>query len=678
MDLEGDGAAAPRFADIDNDGTDELIVATSNGEVHAYKHGGGEAPGWPVKTCGSAVEYDAPAYSSGEITTPIQAASLRSPTVGDLDRDGNLEVLVGDFHGCLSAFDRFGDPLPGFPKRPNPYYSSVPKELRASGYYAANPALVPGDYPGPGTLPNNPDFVPDIVNRKDKMNRTIWWFLSAPSLGDIDPAYPGLEIIAGNADRHMYAWHADGTPVAGWPVILRDPAKLDETDGIDPVTHRLREDDTARAGLCELSFEDDTDGDGVPNCGDFDDDNDGICDTAGPLPPGTPGATLGCAAGPSGSDNCPYQDNPGQTDNDGDGVGDVCTDDVYDGAKVIVSPAIGDIDGDGAVEVVAAVNEQYREPVNSDDAAALAEILGAVGQSAGNNRLYVVHPDGALHDGGPPVGANHPNANAYRSGWPARVGSLVLELLPIVGSGPDGSPVLGNVNGGGDLEIGIFGTAGPAYILNTAGDSIYGQDSQGRDRTLLVDAPGAGSNSLDVPALPAVGGGIFADPDGNGQLNYVAPTAGLGKLLDLVLPEDQLHSDNHVSMWNLDGSRAQSPLSRARSTTSNSSRRPAPRTSTVTASRRSWPGPRTQTSTHSTSSASNLASRRFHRQAGRSSRAAGPWHRPQSAISMATAYATSLTSSARAGSSSGRATARLPALWPPGRSSDTTPGTQTT
>ena len=559
LDLEGDGAAAPRFADIDNDGTDELIVATSNGEVHAYKHGGGEAAGWPVKTCGTAVEYDAPAYSSGEITMPIHAASLRSPTIGDLDRDGNLEVLVGDFHGCLSAFDRFGDPILGFPKRPNPYYSSVPKEMRAFGYYAMNPALVPGDYPGPGALPNNPDFVPDIVNRKDKVNRTIWWFLSAPSLGDIDPAYPGLEVIAGNADRHLYAWHADGTPVAGWPVILRDPAKLDETDGIDPVTHRLHEDDTARAGLCEPSLDDDTDGDGVPNCLDPDDDNDGVCDTAGPLPAGTPGAEAGCAAGASGSDNCPYQTNPDQTDNDGDGVGDVCTDDVYDGAKVIVSPAIGDIDGDGIAEVVAAVNEQYREPVNSDDAAALAEVLGAVGQSAGNNRLYVVHPDGALHDGGPPAGGNHPNPNAYRSGWPARVGSLVLELLPIVGSGPDGSPVLGDVNGGGDLEIGIFGTAGPAYILNAAGDSIYGKDSQGRDLTLLVDAPGAGSNSLDVPALPAVGGGIFADPDGNGQLNYVAPTAGLGKLLDLVLPEDQLHSDNHVSMWNLDGSRTQSP-----------------------------------------------------------------------------------------------------------------------
>ena len=236
----------------------------------------------------------------------IHAAALRSPTVGDLDRDGNLEVARRRLPGVLIGVRPLRRTATGLPKAAQPVLLVGPEGApREAGYYAANPALVPGDYPGPGALPNSPDFVPDIVNRKDKMNRTIWWFLAAPSLGDIDPAYPGLEIIAGNADRHLYAWQPDGTPVAGWPVILRDPAKLDERDSIDPVTHRLREDDAP---------------------------------------------------------------------------------DRYNGAKVIMSPAVGDIDGDGDVEVVATVNEQYLEDVNSDDAA-LAEILGAVGQDAGNNRV---------------------------------------------------------------------------------------------------------------------------------------------------------------------------------------------------------------------------------------------------------------------------------------------------
>jgi hypothetical protein len=223
-----------------------------------------------------------------------------------------------------------------------------------------------------------------------------------------------------------------------------------------------------------------------------------------------------------------------------------------------MSPAVGDIDGDGSVEIVATVNEQYLEDVNSDDSA-LPTVLAATGQDAGNDRLYALFTDGSLHGSGPSNPNKHPNDNAYRPGWPAKIASLTLELLPVVGNGPDGAPVIGNVNGGADLEVGIFATTGPGYVLNSNGDSIYGQDAQGRDRTLLVDAPGGGANSADTPAIPAVGGAILVDLHGTGQLSFAAPTAGLGKLLDVVLPEDQLVSDNHLSVWELGGTRSQIP-----------------------------------------------------------------------------------------------------------------------
>jgi hypothetical protein len=162
----------------------------------------------------------------------VRSATLRAPAIGDLDRDGHLEVVVGDFAGRVTAFDRFGTVVPGFPVRVDPAFSAPQPADRAAGFYARNPAAVPGRYPRTGEpLPNDPDLVPDLVNRRTKLNRTHWWVFASPSLGDIDPARPGLEVVVGAADRHTYAWHADGSPGRGLAgCMLRDPAMVASVD----------------------------------------------------------------------------------------------------------------------------------------------------------------------------------------------------------------------------------------------------------------------------------------------------------------------------------------------------------------------------------------------------------------------------------------------------------------
>ena len=40
--------------------------------------------------------------------------------------------------------------------------------------------------------------------------------------------------MAAGLDRHLYAWHADGSPVDGFPVLLVDPAKV---ASVDPASH---------------------------------------------------------------------------------------------------------------------------------------------------------------------------------------------------------------------------------------------------------------------------------------------------------------------------------------------------------------------------------------------------------------------------------------------------------
>ncbi|HLW17180.1 MAG TPA: S8 family serine peptidase, partial [Actinomycetota bacterium] len=88
--LSTDGAGSPTFADIDGDGHPELIIATSDGWVHAFKPNGSEARGWPVHvgriplpTTGNN------AYTRGDVSgVRYNAILLGSPTVADLNGDG--------------------------------------------------------------------------------------------------------------------------------------------------------------------------------------------------------------------------------------------------------------------------------------------------------------------------------------------------------------------------------------------------------------------------------------------------------------------------------------------------------------------------------------------------------------------------------------------------------------
>ena len=442
--LPSDGAGSPALADIDGDGKPELIIATSDGWVHAFKPDGSEAPGWPVHVGRIPLPTTGDnAYTRGDVSgVRYNAVLLGSPTVADLNGDGWPEISVTDYAGFLYVFNHNGTPAPGFPVQVNRAYSHVPGCQEKIG-------------------PNCDEFVAHPV--RDHINVVNGAFTAQPAAGKIDPSYPGLDLIAGAEDGHVYAWHADGTPVPGWPVMLRDPAKV---QSVDPVSHRI-------------TFK--------------------------------PGA------------NAAY------------------------GRQIIAGVSLGDVNGDGIPEVAANVDEEYNDAANWSLRDPTLAVLG-VAAPPGDTRVYLLQHDGTNHPGTARV-ANLGD-NAYVQGWPAAIGMIQTELLPDVGSGSDGAPVFATM--GGKPVIATASIGSPPYLLNANGTSFYGNGPDGKYLTMASGLNEFKSLATDGPSVASLGGGVFGHIGGsNAPLSFAMGGTGLRRLLDVVLPEQQLLAEDHVDAWEL-------------------------------------------------------------------------------------------------------------------------------
>ena len=164
--------------------------------------------------------------------------------------------------------------------------------------------------------------------------------------------------------------------------------------------------------------------------------------------------------------------------------------------------------------------------------------LGATGiLSFANGRVYAIKSTGGTMtcaDGGC-------HSSAFDPGWPVKIGIIDAGLLPDVGEGINGSPVVAPLtcpSGGGGVKIGVAPDAGPAYVLNSDGSSCYGTDpSSGHYNTLETDAK-AGIGQYDHPTFAAVGYPAFGSFDGK-AIDLFTPEAGLLRALDVALNDYQ-------------------------------------------------------------------------------------------------------------------------------------------
>ena len=428
--LPSDGESSPLLVDLDADNRNELVFATADGVVHAMRRDGTELPGWPNNGDPLPLHTGQRAFTSGDVqASASRSAMLASISAADLDRNGIPEVAAADMNGRLYVWNADG---------------SLRFKREAEIDYSGKP------------------LQPFVNVRRGHRYRTQHGFLSSPVLVDLDGNGGNLEVVIAGMDRHVYAWHANGTPVDGFPVLVIDRSKI---TAIDPQTHAP----TFRTDI--------------------------------------------------GSD-------------------------LNQGA-IVHTPAVGDLTGDGKPEIVVGTNEEYEAEADgglnagSLNTASLAA-LGQTGQlDFGNSRVFALQPEG--EPGGPDLGGPSP----YLPGWPKKVGLIFTELLPVVGEGITGAPVIGPVecaSGGSGRKVGVIPGAGPGYIFNPDGSSCYGQspDVQSRmqDNALQTDFA-AGVGKFDTPAIPAVGNPAFGNLTPGGGAEFLAPNAGVIRALDLVINEYQ-------------------------------------------------------------------------------------------------------------------------------------------
>ena len=153
--------------------------------------------------------------------------------------------------------------------------------------------------------------------------------------------------------------------------------------------------------------------------------------------------------------------------------------------RILSSPAVGDIDGDGGLEIV----------------------LGT-GQTAGSDFggygvLYALDSDGSLLDG-----------------WPITLFAGFAGALPVIGEGIVVSPALADVDGDGDLEIGANSTADQGALYH-------------HDGTVAVDFAatrqdfGPYATTDEQAVLLMLSPGAFADGDGDDIPDYFAAGTSL-------------------------------------------------------------------------------------------------------------------------------------------------------
>jgi hypothetical protein len=268
--LTGSGpvqVSQPAVGDLDNDGRKEIVVGTHGRQLWVLNADGSVRAGWPqtlpAEVAGApaigridgdqfpdiAVGFKGTMDPTGKggvrayrrdgsliwerltATDEAQDGVFSSPAIGNVDGVGGNEVVFGSFDFRVYVIQSNGTDLPGWPKKLRDSIWSSPALFDLDGDGKLE-IIIGVDEHLEGPPFNTPDGGALYVFRPDGsilpgfprfIDQTM---MSSPAVGDIDgDGRPEIVVgggvyYTGNVGHKVYAYHCDGSYVAGWPVSV--------------------------------------------------------------------------------------------------------------------------------------------------------------------------------------------------------------------------------------------------------------------------------------------------------------------------------------------------------------------------------------------------------------------------------------------------------------------------
>jgi hypothetical protein len=416
----------------------------------------------------------------------LGASGESSPKLTDLDGDGAEEIVVATADGLVHAISADTSELPGFPAALDIYAALNPAVCAAepAKCHRASPAFLPG---------TDHRIVPEEIRTS---------VLASSAVGDLDgDGGPCRDVVVATLDGLLYAFDCNGASRAGFPVTIDRSTTPDGLTGArrcerngQQVIGCRDEQAFAESGFFSSPLLVDLDADGSLEVviGGLD-SRAYAWHADGRLVNGWPVHLVNEAE-------------PAYVDGEPNRLDD----------RIIASPTVADLFGDGTPWLVMGTNERK---VNSNQV-----------------YLYAVHPEGNAHTGGP-----------FPSGWPTKVdGFIPDEILPFVGRGNPNSPVAADFDGDGDDEVVNAGMGGNMLVIDGSG---VARPQAMRSLSSAFGPNESVDESKNGLMLPVINNPSVADLDGDGTLDIVNGTAGTGLIAVASDGGKRAEFDHAVSAW---------------------------------------------------------------------------------------------------------------------------------